>query len=137
MVLFGLEEQSVSDISFSEMHIFSHMGILLENSSDICFHDIRMDLKEGIPIEAKDSRRIIWDMVSVVSPLKNLPFLKLTNCQNIKVTNCFQDEKIPVYIEEDEKCDGIYIANNIFPSTLKLHSGKGKNIITRNNIMSE
>jgi polygalacturonase len=137
VALYGLEEQSVSEISFSEMHILSRLGILLENSSGICFHDIRMNLQEGIPIEAKDSRKITWDMVSVISPLNNLPFVKLDNCQNIRVTNCFQDEKIPVYIEEDEKCDEIYIVNNIFPATQKLHSGKGKNITTRNNIISE
>ena len=91
------------------------MGILLENSSGISFHDIRMAINEGSPLEAKDSKKIIWDMVAVTTPVKDVPFLKLINCQDVKVSNCYQQENIPVYISEDETCNDIYIINNVLP----------------------
>jgi polygalacturonase len=134
IAVFGLEERDVSQISFNDIQIYSTKGILLENSNGVSFHDIRLEIREGIPLEAKDSKKIVWDMVSVTTPKKDLPFLKFVNCQDIKVSNCYQSDLIPVYISEDEKCNGIYIINNVLPGALLLHNDKGKNIVTQNNI---
>jgi hypothetical protein len=135
IAIYGLEEKNVSEISFNDIQIFSERGILLENASGISFHNIKMDIKKGSPLEAKDSRKIDWDMVDVTTSVKELPFLKLINCQDINVSNCFQPENIPVYVSEDEKCSGIYIINNVLPGTVLLHNNKGKNIVTQNNII--
>lgn len=135
IAIYGLEEKNVSEISFNDIQIFSERGILLENASGISFHNIKMDIKKGSPLEAKDSKKIGWDMIAVTTPVKELPFLKLINCQDIKVSNCFQPENIPVYVSEDEKCSGIYIINNVLPGTVLLHNNKGKNIVTQNNII--
>jgi hypothetical protein len=134
IAVYGLEERDVSGIRISDISSFSRMGILLENSSGVSLHDIRMDIKEGSPLEAKDSKRIVWDMVTVVSPVKDLPLLKLVNCQDVKVSNCYQQENIPVYVSEDAACNSIYIINNAFPGTISLHNNRGKNIVTNNNI---
>ena len=134
IALYGLEERNVSQISFEDLQIFSKRGILLENTNGISFHDLRMEIKEGSPLEAKDTKKLSWDIVSVSTPLNDLPFLKLTNCQDIRVTNCYQAESIPVYVASDEKCDSIYIVNNILPGTTLLHNSKGRNILTQNNI---
>ncbi len=135
IAIYGLEEKNVSEISFNDIQIFSERGILLENASGISFHNIKMDIKKGSPLEAKDSKKIGWDMIAVTTPVKELPFLKLINCQDINVSNCFQPENIPVYVSEDEKCSGIYIINNVLPGTVLLHNNKGKNIVTQNNII--
>jgi polygalacturonase len=134
VAIYGLEERDVSQISFNDIQIFSTKGILLENSYGVSFHDIRMEIKEGSPLEAKDSKKISWDLVSVTTPLKDLPFLKLINCQDVKVSNCYQPDNLPVYVSEDDKCNGIYMINNVLPRTLSLHNNKGKNIVTQNNI---
>ena len=94
-----------------------------------------MEIKEGSPLEAKDSKKIIWDMVSVSTPVEDLPFIKLINCQDIRVSNCYQQEIIPVYVSEDSASKSIYIVNNILPGTISLHNNKGKNIVTENNIL--
>jgi polygalacturonase len=134
VAIYGLEENDVTDISFNDMRIFSEKGILIENSSDINFHDISMEIKEGSPIEAKDSEKITWDMITVNSPRKDFPFMKLKNCQNIKISNCYQSEKVDIYVSEDEKCSDLYIINNVLPGTVMLNSKKGKNVVTLNNI---
>jgi polygalacturonase len=135
VAIYGLEERDVSQISFNNLQIFSRKGILLENSSDISFHDIRMEIKEGSALESKDSKKITWDLVTVRTPLKDLPYMKLMNCQDVKVTNCYQSEPIQIYISEDEKCKSIFMLNNVFPGTVLLNNKKGKNIVTQNNII--
>ncbi len=135
VAIYGLEERDVNQISFSDISSFSKMGILLENTSGISFHDIRMEITEGSAFEAKDSKKINWDLVSVTTPVNDLPLLKLTNCQDVKVSNCFQSENLRSYLSGDEKCDGIFMINNVLPGTVSLHNNKGKNIVTQNNII--
>ncbi|NSW93608.1 MAG: glycoside hydrolase family 28 protein [Bacteroidales bacterium] len=134
VAVYGLEEQNVTDISFSDIESSTDNGILLENSRGIRFHDVRMTLKQGKALEAKDSGDITWDMVSVNALPVNEPALKLINCENIIVSNCFQINPVSLYVDEDETCRNIYILNNLLPSTGGLYAGKGKNIISNNNV---
>jgi polygalacturonase len=135
--IYGLNEMAVAQISFSDIQSTTRRGILLENASDISLHDIRMEINEGSALEAKDSKKICWDKVTVTTPLLDLPFLKLTNCSGVVVTNCYQPENIPLLISEDEKTENIIVANNILPNTTALVSNKGKNINTSNNIVKK
>ncbi len=137
IAVYGLEEMAVSQISFNDMQIASKRGILLENTSDISFHDIRMEIKEGNALEGKDTKGISYDKVTVTDAVPELSILKLTNCQNVRVTNCYQSEVIPLFINEDEKSADIYIMNNIFPGTTGLVSGKGKNYFIDNNLIKK
>jgi polygalacturonase len=134
VAIYGLEERAVSSVSFNDIRSFSRKGILLENTSGISFHDMEMEISEGSPLEAKDSQDISWDKVSVISPVKDVPYLKLMNCQDVRVTNCYQPEKINTFIMKDEKCQNIYIVNNILPGTV---IPENKEIITRNNITAK
>jgi len=137
VAIYGLGERDVSEVSFTDMKIYSQKGIILENASGVSFHDIRMEVKEGSPLEAKDSRDISWDLIRVSALQDKIPYLKLVNCNEVKVSNCFQNEDIPLFISEDEKCNDLYILNNLLPATVRLHVGKGKNILTHNNIIKE
>lgn len=134
IALYGLEERDVSQISFNDIQIFSRNGILLENCAGISFHDIKMEVSEGIPLVARNSEKINWDMVSVAALLHESPVMKLINSQDVKISNCYQADEMPVYISEDENSGNIYIVNNVFPRTKILYNNKGKNIVTHNNI---
>jgi hypothetical protein len=133
IAIYGLEEKDISEISFNDIRISSDRGILLENTSGISFHDIKMDIKQGSPLEARDSKNITWDLVSVAVPVKDQPFLKLINCRNVRVTNCFQPDFNSFYVSGDDNCSDIYIVNNIFPRASTLYNKKGKNIVVQNN----
>ena len=76
-------------------------------------------------------------MVSVTSANTDNPFLKLVNCQYVKISNCFQNNNIGVYVSGDDKCSDIYIINNVFPGVAALYNCKGKNIVTKNNIFKD
>jgi len=137
IVIYGLEEQAASHISFNDLQLYSKNGILVENASDVSFHDIRMEIKEGNPFEAKDSKKISYDLISVKTSAQDSPYLKLSNCQDVRVTNCYQNEIIPLFMNEDEKSEDIYIMNNILPGTQNLSNNKGKNIVSQNNLMKK
>jgi hypothetical protein len=96
-----------------------------------------MEIKEGSALEAKDTKGISYDKVSVISAVKDQPYIKLANCQNIRVTNCFQPEIIPLFINEDEKSSDFYIMNNIFPETTGLAGNKGKNYFIDYNMIKK
>lgn len=135
VAIYGLEEKEVEQISFSGMETITTKGILVENGSGISFHDMKMTIKEGSALEAKDSKNISWDMVSVNAPQFTTPVLKFTNCTGLRVSNNLQTEVIPLYISEDEKSSGFYIMNNMLPNTTALVTTKGKEYIIGNNVL--
>ncbi len=137
LAVYGLDERAVSQISLSDMHIFSTRGILVENGDEINLHDIRLEIKEGNALEAKDSKNISYDRVTVKSPLQDIPYLVLASCSDVRITNCYQPELIPLLVKEDEKSENIIVANNILPGTTALVSNTGKNIVTSNNIIKK
>lgn len=137
VAIYGLEERAVSSVSFNDIRSFSRKGILLENTSGISFHDMEMEISEGSPLEAKDSQDISWDKVSVISPVGNLPYLKLSNCQDVRVTNCYQQEIINTFIMKDDKCKNIYLINNILPGMVESEKKKPNKIITNNNLTAK
>jgi polygalacturonase len=137
VAIYGLDEMAVTQISFSDIQSTTRRGILLENTSEINMHDIRMEIKEGSALEAKDSKGISYDRVSVASAVQDQSYIKLANCQNIRVTNCFQPETIPLFINEDEKSSDFYIMNNILTGTTGLVSKKGKNYFIDYNMIKK
>ena len=132
--IYGLDEMAVSHVSFNDIRSFSRQGIFLENTSGISFHDIDMEISEGSPLEAKDSKDLSWDKVSVNSPVIDHPYLKLNNCQEVRITNCYQPEKISNFIMKDEKCSNIYLINNILPGTDMPDKKKNNLVILKNNV---
>ncbi|MFN8241672.1 MAG: glycoside hydrolase family 28 protein [Bacteroidales bacterium] len=136
VAIYGLEEREVEQISFSNMESITKRGILIENGAGISFHDVQMKIEEGSALEAKDSKMLSWDKVSVTDGNKGEPIVKLLNCKGLLLTNCFQPGNIQLLVSEDEKSSDLIIANNILPGTVKLTSGKGTNTILNNNITS-
>lgn len=135
IAIYGLLEKEVTQISFSDMQIQSRKGILLENTSDIAFHDIHLEVEEGIPFEVKDTKQLEYDRFSVKASFQDTPYIKLINCQDVRISNCYQNEIIPMFLQEDNKCDRIYFINNILPNTKYLNSHTGTNMITESNII--
>ncbi len=134
VAVYGLDERDVSQISFNDLQIISDKGVLLENTSGASFHDIRMVINEGSALDAKDSEEITWDRVTVRTPAVEMPYLKLINCHDVIVSNCFQPGKIMDYISQDENCKNIYLVNNVLPGTTFSNKKKAGIILSKNNI---
>jgi polygalacturonase len=128
IAMYGLEEKEVSQITFNDMQVMAKKGILIENSSGISFHDITLEIEEGIPFEAKASRNISFDRITLNNAPAEIPVIKLSDCQVFRITNCYQPEIINQFLQQDEKCSDIFFINNILPQTKSLYN-KNKNIV--------
>ncbi len=137
IAIYGLPEREIEQISFSNFHITSKKGIIVENASDVSFSDIRILCSEGIPFEAYNSKVLQYNQVQVAATAFDKPPLKLSNCSEVRITNCYQPEAIPVFVNEDEKCSGIFLMNNLLPNTSALYSKKGKQVVAENNILKQ
>jgi hypothetical protein len=134
LAVYGLAEQPVRQISFTNITSFSKNGILLEDAEGVYLHDLKLNISEGYPFEAKDSKDIRWDMVSV-SCKADKPVMMFSNCQAVTVSNCIQYGSFPAYISGDQKCSGIFLINNVFPQIGALSLNKGKYVIQKNNVI--
>lgn len=137
VAIYGLEERDVSQISISDMEASTQRGILIENGSDISFHDMKLNIQAGNALEARDSKNISWDKINVTNAVADQPVIKLTNCKGFNLTNCFQPDPLTLLISEDEKSEDIIVANNILPGTISLTANKGKDIVVNNNILKK
>jgi polygalacturonase len=137
VAIYGLEERDITQVSISNMESTTRRGILVENGSGINFHDMKMDIQEGSALEAKDSKKITWDKIAVTNAQADVPLIKLTNCNDVVITNCYLPGNYPVLINEDEKSSGIIVANNILPGTALLLNNKGTNITVSNNLVKK
>jgi polygalacturonase len=137
LAIYGLEEMDVSRITLSEMQAVTSKGILIENSSDIDLHNLTLELKSGPPVQVIDSRRISLDLISVKDPGEDRSFAEFINCQDVRVTGCYQPGNKTVMIREDKKCDGFIVTNNIFPGAAAIFSNKGKSLSSLNNILKK
>lgn len=122
IAIYGLEEKEVSRITFNDMQIEAKKGILVENAADISFRDITMEIENGTPFTGKDSKLISYDRLTVKTPSSGSPYLTFSNCQIVRISNCYQPENIPLFIQADEKCEQIYLVNNIMPNTKALYN---------------
>ncbi|MBN1791483.1 MAG: glycoside hydrolase family 28 protein [Bacteroidales bacterium] len=137
IAIYGLEEKEVSQITFVDMQIEAKNGILVENAADVSFSNIRLEIENGIPFTGKDSKLINYDRIAVKSFASGSPYLTLKNCQTVRISNCFQPEIIPLFIETDEKCDQIYLLNNIMPNTKALYNKNTKQVRMESNIIQK
>ncbi len=135
IAVYGLEEKEVSQITFSDMQISADKGILVENATDISFHDLRLEVGQGVPFVAKDTRQISYDRITVNAFSPDTPYLKLNNCQTVRISNCYQPESIPLFLLQDEKCSTLYFISNILPNTKSLYNDLGTKVIQESNFI--
>jgi polygalacturonase len=137
IAIYGLPEREIEQVSFTDFHITAKKGIIVENAADISFQDIRIQCEEGIPFEASNAKDINYNQVQVEAFVLGQPLLRLTNCKDVRITNCYQPEIISLFVNEDEKCDSLYFINNLLPHTDALCTKKGRHIFAEGNILKQ
>ena len=135
IAIYGLEEKEVSEVTFSDMHMVAKKGILLENAADISFHDISMQITDGVPFEGKDSKEITCDRMTIKDPAADKPIMKLTNSNTVIISNCYQSEHINSYLQQDDKSKNLYFINNIMPNTKLLFNKNENQVRMQSNIL--
>lgn len=137
IAIYGLEEKDVEKITFSDMEIIAKKGIQIDKVSDIRFYNIGLEISEGIPFEAKDSHGIVYDRVIIKEPDVAKPLVLLNNCNTVVISNCYQEEKILNYLNQDKTTANLYFVNNILPNTNLLYNKNSNPVSLQSNILKK
>jgi polygalacturonase len=131
--IYGLEERSVSNVSFSDFQIYANNGVEIENAENVRFNNIQIQIKKDAPFTIKDSKQLMFDNITLLDPTPTTPVYLLTNTQQVKISNCTQFAPVDLYLSGDEKSGEVYLMNNILPKTKNIANIKN-GLYTNNNI---
>jgi polygalacturonase len=135
ITLYGLEERNIDQITFNDISIQSEIGIISEYADNLNFNNIVLETKSEEPIRFNNCDNIIIDQLQLLNPPIATNAILLNKCNSVKISNCFQPEKISSFLKADNPCKNIYLINNILPGVEKIIStqNKTKNIKQINN----
>jgi len=123
IALYGLEERSVDQLSFHNISIQADKGIDGQYAQNLSFDQIRIKSSSQTPVTFDQCNRINLNGIQLIDPLANSTFFTLSNCQTVKIADCFQTNPIESFLRYNENCKSIYLSNNIITGANKILDG--------------
>lgn len=93
----GLEEMSVSEISFSNINLVAQEGFTASRGENIQFHNVDFAVAKGPSIAMTDCRDVVLDNVRSKAPLADQPIVELTRTTNALITGNFPIASTPIF----------------------------------------
>lgn len=93
----GLEEMSVSDISFSNINLVAVEGFTASRGENIRFHNVDFAATKGPSIAMTECKDVVLDNVRSRAPLADQPVVSLDRVENALIANCFPIVKTPLF----------------------------------------
>ncbi len=93
----GLEEMSVSEISFSNINLVAVEGFTASRGENIQFHNVDFAVTQGPSIAMTECRDVVLDNVRSKAPLADQPIVSLDRVQNALIANNFPIAKTPIF----------------------------------------
>lgn len=114
-VILGISEMPVQNISFSNINMDGKEGFTVSTTSDVEFHDVKVNASAGSSFKISDSKNIILDNVGSSTPIKEVPVIKIDNASNMLISNNFPFNATDIFMEVDgKKTNKIFLKNNVF-----------------------
>ncbi|MCF8359393.1 MAG: glycoside hydrolase family 28 protein [Prolixibacteraceae bacterium] len=134
IAFYGLEEQNVEDVTFTDFSIKSEEGISAAYAQNLIFDNIRLSCNNSTPLTLANCKKVEINQYRVMEPVENTTAITLQNCNTVKITDCFQPGKIEVFCKADTASKNIYIMNNLLPGAQSITGNKPEeNFILFNN----
>jgi hypothetical protein len=135
IALIGLEERDVEQVTFSGIFIRAEKGIWGQYAENLSFDDIQLESASSSPIVLDKCKNISIDELKLIKPQASTNVFQLSDCYDIKISNCFQPDKIESFLKFDDQSRNIYLINNQITNASKITKGsKSQNIIIANSI---
>ena len=135
IAIYGLEEQSIDEVSFSDLSIKAENGIEANYAENIIFDNIRLYTKTLMPIKLDKCEKISFSQIQLLNPSEESCGFNLTDCNTIKISDCFQTDKMKSFLKFNDKCLNLYLTNNILPGVKNIFEGSDlKKVEQINNI---
>lgn len=134
IAIYGLEERSVEQVSFTDMFIQTEKGIWAHYANNVIFDNIRLITPSLSPIHLDKCNNIVLKGIQLHDSQEGTSVIEIDNCQQVKISDCFQIQPVETFLKY-KQCEKIYLTNNILPGVKKVLMGdKPKSIYQFNNI---
>ena len=120
IAIYGLEERSVEQVSFTDLYIEAEQGIYGNYANNLIFDNIRLETPSTKPLEFVKCNNISINQFSLLKPVENTTAISLEDCQMIRLSNCFQTDSVSLFLKADQNCKNIYLINNVLPGVEKV-----------------
>lgn len=132
VAIFGLTERDASNVTFNDVYANAETGIYGDYASNIQFNNFQIQSEKNEPFMFVNSNNLQFRNVNILSPDAKHHAFSFTNCSNVLIKDCFQTEAIDNYIFV-EKCDPVFILNNVLPGVNNVVENKNSNVIIKDN----
>ncbi len=89
MLINGLDEMPVQEISLNDVVFEAETGIIIKNAKDIELHNVRVNTKKGSALQVEKVERLDIDGLLSAKPIADAPLIKLNNVQDVLLRNCW------------------------------------------------
>ncbi|MFV0604587.1 MAG: glycoside hydrolase family 28 protein [Niabella sp.] len=121
LVIRGLEEMPVTEISLNDVVFEAERGITISNAKDIELHNVRVNTQAGPSVDVSNTNRILLNGISSASPVTAAPLIRLNNVNSGLVQNIWPfdaTKKIVEIIGSETK--NVIVRNSIIKDELIL-----------------
>lgn len=133
IAIYGLEEQSVEEISFSDISIKAENGIDASYADNIIFDNIRLYTKALTPIKLDNCEKISFSQIQLLNPSAESCGFNFAESSTIKISDCFQVDTMKTFLKYNDKCNKIYLTNNVLPGVKNILEGPNQNKVIQIN----
>jgi polygalacturonase len=99
MYINGLDEMPVQEISLNDVVFEAETGITIRNAKDIELHNVRVNTKTGVALQAENTERMEIDGLVSAKPLPETTLIKILNTQQIWVHDCWLFKGTRIFAE--------------------------------------
>ena len=135
LAIFGLKERYAENITFNDLYIDASTGIYGDYVSNVDFKSVKISVDKGEAISFKNSNKISVSGLTINRLAEGESGIKLENCTNVLINDCFQPVPISQFLFLDEKTENIYLKDNVLPGTGILHNGNETQVTESDNII--
>ncbi len=86
--LLGLNEMWIDDVTFNDINISAETGFGIQNSKNIGFHDVTINVQKGPAIFVSKALNLELDGIKTLTPIQNEALIELKNVENTYIYNC-------------------------------------------------
>lgn len=120
VVIIGLPEMPVNNISFTDINLVSDSGVFVTDAKDIRFTNFTITNTIGTSFKISNSSIVELNGCNRKSNIQDLPIIELNDVKNALVHNCFQTVDAGIFISvKGTETEDIYIRDNTVLKTSK------------------
>jgi polygalacturonase len=123
IAIYGLEERSVDQLSFTDIDIHAEQGIWGQYAQNMIFDNIRIETQSDEPTYFDKCSDVSISGLQLLTKNNSSTSIKIDDCENFKIADCFQSDEIGTFLKFDDKCQKIYMLNNVLTGAKKILDG--------------